>query len=73
MRLDRAAGRSIELRQLERRLQSKASRALLSRDRDSGEVGVLCAGGIFGIGLQQDVAVDAVKFGVVRAVPGPLG
>ena len=54
VRLDRAVGRLIELRRLERGLQTEAARALLARDRDGGAIGFLAAGEMFGIGLQQD-------------------
>ena len=61
MRLDRAAGRLVEFRQRERGLEAEAAGALLARDRDGSAIGVLGAGGIFGIGFQQDVAADAVQ------------
>src|SRR5208282_4030415 len=64
VRVDRAAGGLIEVRQLQRRLQAEAARALLACDGHGGEIGFLGAGGIFGIGLKKDVAADAVQEGV---------
>ena len=63
----------IDLRDLQRRLQAEAARALLSRDGDGGEIGFLGAGGMSGIGLQEDVAADAVQMGVGKDLSGPRG
>jgi hypothetical protein len=69
----RATSRLIKPRELQRRLQAEAARALTSRDGDSDEVGFLGAGGICRIGLQEDVGADAVKEPVGPALPGLLG
>ena len=61
---DGAGGGLVEFRQLQRRQQAEAARALLLRDGDGGEVGVFCRGGVRGVAPEQDVATDAVQEGV---------
>jgi hypothetical protein len=73
VRLDRAAGRLVELRELQRGLQAEAARALLACDRGRREIGLLGAAGIVGIGLQEDVAADAVQERVGLTLASLLG
>jgi hypothetical protein len=56
MRLGRAAGRLVELRQRKHRAQFKAASALLLRDSDGGLEGPFCRRGIGGVALRQDIA-----------------
>ena len=64
MGFDGAGGGLIEFRQLQRRQQAEAARALLLRDGDGGLVGFFGRGGVRGIAPKQDVATDAVQQGV---------
>ena len=64
VRVGGAGGRLVELRQPERRLQAEAKRALRSRDGDGGAIGVFGAGRICRLGLQEDVAANAMQEGV---------
>ena len=59
-----AAGRLVQFRQLQRRLQAEAARALLARNGDGGEEGLLGGRGVVGTDLQQDVAANAMQEGV---------
>ena len=61
---DEAGGGLVELRQRQRGQQAEAARALLARDGDGGEVGLLGGRGVVGMELTQDVAADAVQQGV---------
>ena len=56
MRLGRAAGRLVELRQRKHRAQFEAPSALLLRDSDGGLEGPFRRRGIGGVALQQDIA-----------------
>ena len=56
-----AAGRLVELRQCERRLQAEATRALLLCDGDGGEECFLGRPRVCRISLEQDVAANAVE------------
>ena len=71
--VDLAGRRLIELGKLQRGLQAEAACALFSGDCDGGEMSFLGGGGIFGMGLQQDVAADAVQEGVCPALARLLG
>jgi hypothetical protein len=59
-----AAGRLVQFRQLQRRLEAEAARALLARNGDGGEEGLLGGRGVLGTDLQQDVAANAMQEGV---------
>ena len=59
-----AAARLIMLRQRERRAQLKAPRLLLLRDSDCGEEGFFGRRRIRRIALEQNLAADAMRFGL---------
>jgi hypothetical protein len=63
-----AAGRLVQFRQLQRRSQAEAARALLARNGDGGEEGLLGGRGVVGTDLQQDVAANACRRSLAEVV-----
>ena len=65
MRLERAAGRLIDLGERQRCAQFEGAGASLASDGDGGLVGLFGGRGIGGIALKQDVAAKPMQEGIV--------
>ena len=73
MRLGGALRRAVEFRERERGAQFEAARFLPSGDADGGEEGLLCGRGAGGGLFEQDLAANAMEFGIVPTLSEALG
>ena len=69
----RRSGRLMELCERERGAQFEAAGLLALRDGDGGEEGFLCGRGDGGGLFEQDLAANAMEFGVVPTLSEALG